>query len=193
MSEFRQDPTTREWVLLAPERAKRPEDFPQHQRPMAPAWDPDCPFCPGNEQRTPEEETFRIGTHGSWQVRVVTKLQPFAPQAPYETWILPNRHVAAFGDVADEELSDLAVVLRDTLRALTAQLQGLDFNYVIQTAPVGEAHLNYYLWHVQIVPRLTTPAGFELGSGISISTALPEETARLLRAQVRQRRLETED
>lgn len=332
MSEFRQDPTTREWVLLAPERAIRPDEFAQDEPRTTPERDPNCPFCPGNEQRTPEEETFRIATAAGWQVRVVTNkypaltatgspirrhrgtlftavdgigihevivetpnhtrplaemetaevqnvliayrerynalrqdsriklilifrnqgkragtslahphsqllatplvpppirrkhdvarayyddtgrciycdlrqvevdagerlvfqsehftvLQPFAPQAPYETWILPNRHVPAYGDVADEELPDLAIVLRDTLRALTAQVQHLDFNYVIQTAPVGEAHLHYYLWHVQIIPRLTTVAGFELGSGISICTALPEETARQLRARMGQ-------
>ena len=40
---------------------------------------------------------------------------------------------------------------------------------------------SYYLWHIQIIPRLTKVAGFELGSGMSINTALPEETAKFMR------------
>jgi UDPglucose--hexose-1-phosphate uridylyltransferase len=56
-----------------------------------------------------------------------------------------------------------------------------DFNYVIDTAPVGEGNKNYYLWHLRIIPRLAEVAGFEIGSGIYINTALPEETAQFTR------------
>ncbi|MBP1697118.1 MAG: galT, partial [Deltaproteobacteria bacterium] len=40
---------------------------------------------------------------------------------------------------------------------------------------------DYYHWHLQIIPRLTTPAGFEMGSGIYINVSFPEETAQFLR------------
>ncbi|GAI15795.1 unnamed protein product [marine sediment metagenome] len=56
-----------------------------------------------------------------------------------------------------------------------------DFNYAIYTAPVGEESENYYLWHIRIVPRLTSIAGFEIGSGMYINTAFPEETADFIR------------
>lgn len=46
MSELRQDPITRERVIISPERNQRPKDTPQSQLP--------CPFCPGNERLTPE-------------------------------------------------------------------------------------------------------------------------------------------
>lgn len=39
----------------------------------------------------------------------------------------------------------------------------------------------YYHWHIRIVPRLTTIAGFEMGSGIYITTAVPEDTARIMK------------
>jgi hypothetical protein len=39
----------------------------------------------------------------------------------------------------------------------------------------------YYLWHIQILPRVTTIAGFELGSGIYITTVVPEESADFMR------------
>jgi len=39
----------------------------------------------------------------------------------------------------------------------------------------------YYHWHIRIIPRLTTIAGFEMGSGIYINTAMPEDTAGQMR------------
>ena len=48
MSEIRQDPTTKEWVIVARERSKRPHDFiHQQSKPELPAYSPTCPFCPG--------------------------------------------------------------------------------------------------------------------------------------------------
>jgi UDPglucose--hexose-1-phosphate uridylyltransferase len=41
--------------------------------------------------------------------------------------------------------------------------------------------MKYHLWHVVIVPKLATQAGFEIGTGISINTALPEECAEFLK------------
>jgi UDPglucose--hexose-1-phosphate uridylyltransferase len=108
-------------------------------------------------------------------------LEPFAARSPYETWILPRRHAASFGDSEDPELADLAGVLRDTLRAISRELEGPDLNYVVHSAPNARDHAHSYHWHLQIVPRVTTPAGFELGTGISINTVAPEEAARRLR------------
>src|SRR5690606_25371998 len=42
----------------------------------------------------------------------------FAPRFPFETWILPVRHEPDFGRVTDEELAELARVLRTVLRGL---------------------------------------------------------------------------
>jgi len=61
-----------------------------------------------------------------------------------------------------------------------------DYNYVIHSAPPGDEGLPYFLWHLQIVPRLTTPAGFELGSGISVNPSSPETTAASLREAIAQ-------
>ena len=38
------------------------------------------------------------------------------------------------------------------------------------------------MWFIELLPRLATPAGFELGSGMSINTMLPEEAAEFLRS-----------
>ena len=106
---------------------------------------------------------------------------PFASRVPFETWITPKRHQASFGQVSAEDLAALAPVLRTTLRALHDLLGDPDFNYIIHSAPVEDESKDYYLWHIQILPRLNTIAGFELGSGIYITTMLPEESAASIR------------
>jgi len=46
---------------------------------------------------------------------------------------------------------------------------------------VKEISNDYLHWYVTIVPRLSRTAGFELGSGIFINPAIPEESAAFLR------------
>lgn len=74
MSELRQDPTIREWVIIAPERAKRPQTIHERrQTDELPNLDESCPFCPGNENQTPQE-VFRLPRSdraSTWEVRVV--------------------------------------------------------------------------------------------------------------------------
>jgi UDPglucose--hexose-1-phosphate uridylyltransferase len=112
--------------------------------------------------------------------------QPFASAAPFETWIVPRAHRASFADTTDEELTQFAPVLREVLGGLRRLLDDPDYNYVIHSAPPGDEHKLYFLWHLQIVPRLTTAAGFELGSGISVNPSSPEETAAWLRRALSQ-------
>ena len=330
MSELRQDPTTKAWVILAPERAKRPQQKQKMRRAEElPSWDPTCPFCPGNEDQTPAE-VFRlpVADKGSpWEVRVVPNrfaalepggdgtmieeerlfrkragigaheviietpshntpialktyeqvekvliayqerynalkkkeqikfitifknhgwasgtslihphsqivatpivatyyrqefdiahgyyvdtgrclycdlltqelekeerivahteqfavFHPYASRAPYETWIMPKSHFASFGLFPDMYLAELARVLKDTLFCLYHQLDNPAFNLMIDSTITEDEEDPYYHWHIRIIPRQTTIAGFEMGSGIYINTALPEETAVLMR------------
>jgi UDPglucose--hexose-1-phosphate uridylyltransferase len=66
---------------------------------------------------------------------------------------------------------------------LYSKLNNPDYNYVVHTAPIKDEQEDYYHWHLQIIPRLANPAGFELGSGIYINVSLPEETAQFLREE----------
>jgi len=52
---------------------------------------------------------------------------------------------------------------------------------LVNTSTTEDEDDPYYHWHIRIVPRLTTIAGFEMGSGIYINTALPEDTARQMK------------
>lgn len=74
MSEFRQNPITKQWVLIAPGRAKRPEDFRTYSVMAGlPELDPSCVFCPGNENKNPDlcDDVCRIPNNDAWQLRVI--------------------------------------------------------------------------------------------------------------------------
>jgi UDPglucose--hexose-1-phosphate uridylyltransferase len=330
MSELRQDPTTKAWVILAPERAKRPQQRPKVGRAEElPDWDASCPFCPGNESQTPDE-VFRLPASeqsSAWEVRVVPNrfaalvpgedspmveeghlfrkkagigaheviietpshntpmplmsyehvekvliayqerynalkrnrqlkyitifknhgwasgtslvhphsqlvatpivapsyhrefdiaheyyvdvgeclycdlltqelekgerivaqteqfviLHPYASRAPYETWLVPKKHLASFGLFAGMYLAELARVLKDTLFCLYQRLDNPAYNLVVDSTITEDEEDPYYHWHIRIIPRLTTLAGFEMGSGIYINTAMPEDTAGQMR------------
>ncbi|MGH8064270.1 MAG: hypothetical protein ACRERE_03325 [Candidatus Entotheonellia bacterium] len=97
----------------------------------------------------------------------------------------PCRHWSAL-----KELFALAQVLRRTLLALDNALGNPDFNYLLHSAPAEDETKRYYLWHIQFLPRVTTIAGFELGSGMYITTVVPEESAAFMRDIMARMRLE---
>jgi UDPglucose--hexose-1-phosphate uridylyltransferase len=73
MPELRQNFFTKEWVIIATERAKRPEELVAHRSVQTlPAFMESCPFCPGNEDKTPHE-TLRFPKNSTepWAVRVI--------------------------------------------------------------------------------------------------------------------------
>jgi UDPglucose--hexose-1-phosphate uridylyltransferase len=326
MATLRQDPTTKEWIILAPRRAERPGPQRPFLRESLPDRDDRCPFCPGNEHMTPPEitrvtldgtwdqrvfpnlfpalepggslerhdgaglfgEMGGVGSHevivesplhgermdemspdrmtrviGLWRDRYVTlksdpatkgvivfknfgeragtslvhphsqivatpvfppdslrryavatryfddtghcvyddlldaelrrgkrlvarmdgfaAVAPFAARVPFETWIMPLRHQTSFGQLGDDLVPALAELLRGILGALRRVGGDPDFNVVVLSAPSHEEWKPFFLWHVRILPRLATAAGFELGSGMYINTVSPEESAQLLR------------
>src|SRR5438477_1185756 len=72
MPELRQNRFTKEWVIIATERAKRPKDMVVLRAARnLPSFDPNCPFCPGNENATPPEILRVTAPEGGWTVRVV--------------------------------------------------------------------------------------------------------------------------
>jgi UDPglucose--hexose-1-phosphate uridylyltransferase len=109
---------------------------------------------------------------------------PFAGRLPYETWIAPRSQQASFGDLGDEDLGDVALLVRDVVGALRRSAGDPDYNLVVQSAPVGEERSPAFVWHMRLLPRLVTAAGFELGSGMSINSVAPENAAQALRRAV---------
>ena len=78
MPELRQDPPTKEWVIIASNRAKRPHDFTKKQKKSSlPPYESSCPFCRGNEHLCPEEILRYPAEEGSdWRVRIIINKYP---------------------------------------------------------------------------------------------------------------------
>lgn len=110
-------------------------------------------------------------------------IAPYAARFPFETWILPTRHQAAFEDIEDGSLGPLARALRGTLARLRRLLDRPHYNFLIHTSPCRESRLEHYHWHVEIFPKLAHVAGFEWGTGFYIITTPPEEAAQHLRGE----------
>jgi UDPglucose--hexose-1-phosphate uridylyltransferase len=108
-------------------------------------------------------------------------LCPFAATVPYEAWILPRRHASSFGVLSEEDGVLLAKLLRETLLRLYRLLGNPDYNYIVRSAPHHSAGEPHFHWYVEILPRLTTRAGFEIGSGMNINVVAPEDAAKQLR------------
>src|ERR1019366_6473657 len=78
LPELRKDPITGRWVIISTDRAKRPSDFAREQDSKKGGF---CPFCPGNEDKTPPEIlAYRTNGAGAnaqgWSVRVVPNKFP---------------------------------------------------------------------------------------------------------------------
>lgn len=137
-----------------------------------------CVFCDIIQQDTADHNGRRVVTMNDRFLAI----EPFAPRFPFETWILPRRHDASYQRVEDEaEFVELASILKDTLQRLNRALDRPPYNFVIHTAPVVEGDLEYYHWHIEIMPKLTRVAGFEIGSGFYINPTPPEDAAQYLR------------
>lgn len=80
MSEIRKNRLTGDWVIIAPERAKRGGNLSKPPvRELVPEHLADCPFCVGNEAN--EDERFRLADAAEkWQIRsVVNKFSVLSP------------------------------------------------------------------------------------------------------------------
>ncbi|MBM9603149.1 galactose-1-phosphate uridylyltransferase [Desulfopila inferna] len=121
------------------------------------------------------------------EVRVVCQndqfitITPFAPRTPFEMWILPKNHSSSFRKADDSTLLSLADLFSETLTRLDRCIPNVPYNFVLHTQPVRTDSLEYFHWHFEIVPKLTSIAGFEWGSGFYINPMPPEEAAVYLR------------
>ncbi len=99
---------------------------------------------------------------------------PWASRSPFELRVVPRREAASFA-----EDSAGAAMIQTALRLLAERFGGPpELNLWIRTAPAGSDRFH---WHVDIAPRLTIKAGFELGTGVDINVYPPERAASDLR------------
>lgn len=109
-----------------------------------------------------------------------TVIVPYAARFPFETWVVPNRHISHFEDTTNAECESLSDAMLSVLNRLERALGAPPYNYVIHTSPFINSNLDYYHWHIEIMPRVTMAAGFEWGSGFYINPVAPEDAAKFL-------------
>ena len=138
-----------------------------------------CVWCDVVRQERRARKRLVSEAHG------FVSLAPFAPRFPFETWILPTVHRSAFEESEVDELRGLAEVLGDLFRRIGSVLGDPAFNLMLHTSPLRAAGLDHFHWHVEVIPKLTNPAGFEWGSGFFINPVPPEDAAAALREGAR--------
>jgi UDPglucose--hexose-1-phosphate uridylyltransferase len=107
---------------------------------------------------------------------------PFAARSPFEVCILPRVARPTFELAPVDSLLPLAEMLTDVLGRLRAVLGPAPFNLLLNSAPRRHADEPDFVWHVEILPRFSQPAGFELATGMAINVVAPERCALELRA-----------
>jgi UDPglucose--hexose-1-phosphate uridylyltransferase len=134
-----------------------------------------CVFCDimSQEERKPNRVLEGTGAFLAFE--------PYASRFPFETWILPRRHQGHFETLSEDEVNELAGLLKRTLGRMWNALNDPPFNFMLHVAPPQEAESPSYHWHLEIIPKLTTVAGFEWGSGFYINPTSPSEACRDLR------------
>lgn len=106
---------------------------------------------------------------------------PFISRTAFEIRIFPKHHDAHFDHMMSEHYGDFADALRHSLGALHETLENPAYNFFLHTAPLDGETYEHYHWHMEIVPKTAIWAGFELSTGIEISTLTPEQAAGFLR------------
>ncbi len=106
---------------------------------------------------------------------------PFAGILPFTVWIIPRRHLSSFADMEESEIKDLAYILKYTLEKLYYGLSDPDFNLTIRSISALAENAKFFHWYMSIIPRLSEPGGFEMGTAMAINTAMPEASAEFLR------------
>jgi UDPglucose--hexose-1-phosphate uridylyltransferase len=145
------------------------------------------------------KQEIEFGTRIAHETRDYIIWAPFASSFPFETWILPKKHLHDYSMLGDGELRDLALVLKLCLTSIKRLLNDPPYNFVIHTSPPRfmrpgqpqhwDSIESDFHWHMELIPRLTSIAGFEWGAGFFINPTPPEAAANYLKEEIKNNKL----
>jgi UDPglucose--hexose-1-phosphate uridylyltransferase len=173
MSEFRQDPMSRRWVIIGGERNGRPNEFVEA---ATRATDISCPFCAGHESETPAPiASYSANGKGHWLARVVPNKYPaLSPSAngngkgspaslpgfgSHEVIIESPRHVASLSELTDPEVKAVFTAYRDRLMHLKAQQLYRYVQIFKNVGPAAGASLEHV--HSQLLALTNVPEALQ--------------------------------
>lgn len=134
------------------------------------------------------KDEVRAGSRLVYENNGFAAFCPYASRAPFEQAIYPKRQCADFHGITEQEISQLADALKTSLLKMNRALDHPAYNLLLFTAPTRTARRDHwntiaqdFRWHIEIVPRLGFPGGFEMGTGCELNSVWPESAAEHLR------------
>lgn len=102
------------------------------------------------------------------ETNLFTLFCPITSQWPDEVWIAPKRRKQFFGDIYEEEIIDLAFILRRLVSIMSVRHgSAFPFNYYIYPGKD---------WYLRLIPRSKIIGAFEVGTNVWVNTQDPHET-----------------
>lgn len=98
---------------------------------------------------------------------------PKTSQWPDEVWIAPKMRGRAFGEITDEQITDLAKTIARVIQIFDLR-HGHEFPFNFYIYPGGD-------WYLRLIPRVKALGGFEIGTGVFVNTQDPQETTAFLK------------
>ncbi len=113
---------------------------------------------------------------------------PYWSGTPFEMLAIPRAHSPHLHRTTPQDMAATGQGIATMLARLKSRLGDVAYNIVFHSAPYSSSgpytSFGPYHWHAHILPKLTTVAGFELGTGMLINVTAPEEAAQQLRLKV---------
>jgi UDPglucose--hexose-1-phosphate uridylyltransferase len=108
---------------------------------------------------------------------------PFVSREPFELRVFPKKHFSCFEDTPDGVMEMMVDALQASLNKMERKLGDPDYNFFIHTAPIlNKKKYGYYHWHIEVQPKISISAGFELSTGIEITVVDPDDAAKILKS-----------
>lgn len=98
---------------------------------------------------------------------------PTVSQWPDEVWIAPHKNGRVFGEIEDDEITELSDIFSRLVKMMDAR-HGVEFPFNFYIYPGGD-------WYLRFIPREKTLGGFEVGTGVYVNTQDPMETLAFLK------------
>jgi UDPglucose--hexose-1-phosphate uridylyltransferase len=135
-----------------------------------------CAYCHLLEQELSSRERIVYDERG------YVAFCPFASLQPFETWLMPQQHASAFEHISPEGLQALADALHWLILRIERVVPDAAYNLLVRTAPWQGNSGPWHHWRIELLPRATPLAGFELATGMFINPLAPERAASKLRS-----------
>jgi UDPglucose--hexose-1-phosphate uridylyltransferase len=114
---------------------------------------------------------------------------PFVSREPFELRVFPKKHLPYFEDTDEKTMRYVVDALQKALLSLEVQLHDPDYNFFIHTAPLRDkGKYSHYHWHIEIQPKTSIAAGFELGTGVEVNIVDPDDAAAMLRGEANKKK-----